>query len=185
MANDIKRQFSATFTKKVQGAITRAMVEKATDRANRGLEQDIRRQANRGKDVSDNDFPSYTPGYRIQKAKAIKTGKIGKRTMKKTEYAARKVDNKTRLSGQTHKDVIVRTRSVKLDKGFPEVVIEVDAATQRSKRVVGYLKKNGYDFLGIAKGTTSAGRQQRDNYKRAMLQGLKASGGGKFSINEV
>lgn len=185
MADDIRRQYSAAISSKVQGLLTKASLQAASKIANRVLEDDIRKQANTGKDINDASFPAYTAGYRKQKAKMISTGKYGKKSLKKTRFAATRVDDKTRLSGKTHEDVVVRTKRVNVADGFPDIEIEVDASTPRSKKVVGYLRANGYDFLGVAKASTSAGRQQRDNYKKAWLKALKATSGGKLTINEI
>lgn len=180
----VQQQIAATVQRKIAEKVNPAAVRAALNYAgNRSIDR-MRSRTNSGVDVNYKAFPNYTPKYQKDKAKMIATGKRGKKTLKKGKFAARKVRDVGRLTGQTMEDMQCTVTSAKVDKGFPEGEVKFRFRTKRSENVAVGNAKAGYVWYFMAKGNSSGARNERDAFKKDFLTKL---GIGKVgvSVNEV
>lgn len=181
---DVRQQIAAGISQAVKKAFPRDRVITAHRAAATAVLEDIKRTARSGISTSGGQFPTYTDRYRSTKARYIATGRIGRRSVRRTSEAARAVNDRTVLSGRLHSDMQVTSLRLGKDTQYLEASFVYTFKSQRSRDIAGYLQEKGYNFIWLSKGSTAAGRRQRSLYLKELKSALGFSGGGSAQLSE-
>lgn len=184
---NVALQVEFTLTQKVKQKVAGANVNRASQQVANMALQHIRDRTNANEMVNGQPFPDYTPGYinykhRFIRGQTPRSRKGGSRTIPKTEFAAKKVDDNMRLSGRLFTDMVIRFVRGMNRGGFVGGQFVLDFRTERSRKIAAYNEARGRIFWGISPSTTPRGRTLRNNMKSIFKQALGIRGGGGFSI---
>lgn len=184
---DVALQVEFTLTQKVKQKVAGANVNRASQQVANLAVQHIRDRTNANEMVNGQQFPDYTPRYIIYKSRFVrgqtpKSKKGGARSVPKTEFAAKKVDDNMRLSGRLFSDMVVKFVRGMSRNGFIGGQFILDFRTSRSQKIAAYNIARGRLFWGISPSTTPRGRILRATMKSIFKQALNIRGGGGFSI---
>lgn len=184
---DVALKVQFTLTEKLKQKVAGPNVNRATQQVANLALRHIRDRTNANEMVNGEPFPNYTPRYILYKSRFIrgqtpKSRKGGARSVQKTEFAARKVDDNMRLSGRLFSDMVVRfVRGINAG-GFVGGQFVLDFKSSRSRKIAAYNEARGRIFWGISPSNTPRGRTLRNAMKAVFKQALNIRGGGGFSI---
>jgi hypothetical protein len=178
----VKQDISLVLKKKVAEKFPRPKVVAAGRAMGEAMRKQILNDNIKGLGINGPMKSPYTDRYVKQKQKYIRSGKIGRKSKAKTVYAAKKVGDKLRLTGQTANDFVVR-KVVPAERDFVGCTITLGFKSKRSEAVAAGNRKAGYDGWGMAKQGTAHGRQQRKVGFEAFSKALGVKGnGGSFGV---
>lgn len=176
MANN-RQQIEATLNKQVAAKLSTDRLIVAYRAGANGVKDHMLKTARAGINPNGSTMPSYSPRYSRDKARFIRTGKMGKRSLKRTSSAATSVDDKTVLTGDLHRKIIVTNVKAKQDaQGFIAGSFTITTKDKHSSDKLTWLAEKGYRIAPSARGT-QAGRQQHKIFLTELQRTLGFKGG--------
>lgn len=199
MANvDIAKKIEFTLAERVKQKLPKDIVQRGARLVAQLTLQEVKDRTNAGVDVNQIAFKEYSEKYRLyqkpafitgsaQNKKGLKahSGSYSNRSVKRTPYAAKKVHDYMRLSGQMFSAMTIRQVQGIDDEGFIGGRFILDFRTEEMRNRARYNIANGYNFWGLSPTTTARGRAFRTKTKSALKAFLGIRGGGNLSINEA
>jgi hypothetical protein len=180
------RKIEFIMTQRVKDRFPRQRIQQATRLVAAIALQEVKDRTNEGIDIDGRPFPKYSKRYPKVKNDFI-NGRRGKRRGtardRKTQYAAKNVDDRMRLSGRMFSDMYIRLVRGQNDNGFLGGTFQMDFKSDRSRKIAGYNIKRGYNFWGLSRPSSARGRLLVAKMKSAFKGALGFRGGGNLSID--